>query len=245
MAKPEVGSASYLNKQMKIRGLQKLKFYCQLCEKQCRDDNGFKLHIKSPHHLKKISTVTKKDIEGFSKSFEESFLKLLRNNHGEKKISANKFYNEFIQDKHHIHMNATEFTSLNKFLQHLSKTGKIRVHGIDELATNSDRIDLGQAMISYIDNSYETLLRKERLDELIQNKKLEQNLAQKVLMKQIAEGIDNAKSGEDTQESTETIISNEDQDTNMECVPITFNIKTKKVNKPKTKKSKKNVFGKK
>lgn len=29
---------------IKAKGLQKLRWYCQLCAKQCRDENGFKCH---------------------------------------------------------------------------------------------------------------------------------------------------------------------------------------------------------
>jgi hypothetical protein len=29
---------------IKAKGLQKLRWYCQLCQKQCRDENGFKCH---------------------------------------------------------------------------------------------------------------------------------------------------------------------------------------------------------
>jgi hypothetical protein len=28
---------------IKAKGLQKLRWYCQMCEKQCRDENGFKV----------------------------------------------------------------------------------------------------------------------------------------------------------------------------------------------------------
>jgi len=28
---------------MKSKGLQKLRWYCQMCQKQCRDANGFKV----------------------------------------------------------------------------------------------------------------------------------------------------------------------------------------------------------
>lgn len=35
---------------IKAKGLQKLKFYCQMCQKQCRDANGFKCHKESEGH---------------------------------------------------------------------------------------------------------------------------------------------------------------------------------------------------
>ena len=28
---------------IKAKGLQKLRWYCQMCQKQCRDENGFKV----------------------------------------------------------------------------------------------------------------------------------------------------------------------------------------------------------
>ena len=30
---------------IKAKGLQKLRWYCQMCEKQCRDENGFKVSM--------------------------------------------------------------------------------------------------------------------------------------------------------------------------------------------------------
>ena len=35
---------------IKAKGLQKLRWYCQMCEKQCRDENGFKCHCASEGH---------------------------------------------------------------------------------------------------------------------------------------------------------------------------------------------------
>ncbi len=33
-----------IGNRIKAKGLQKLRWYCQLCQKQCRDENGFKCH---------------------------------------------------------------------------------------------------------------------------------------------------------------------------------------------------------
>lgn len=35
---------------IKAKGLTKLRFYCQLCQKACRDENGFKCHQTSEGH---------------------------------------------------------------------------------------------------------------------------------------------------------------------------------------------------
>ena len=32
-----------ISNRIKAKGLQKLKWFCQMCEKQCRDENGFKV----------------------------------------------------------------------------------------------------------------------------------------------------------------------------------------------------------
>lgn len=239
MAKSEFGTASFLSKQMKARGLQKLKLYCQVCQKQCRDDNGFRSHIKSPSHLRKISTVTQKDIEEYSSQFEKGFLRLMRISHGEKKIGANKFYNEFIQDKDHIHMNSTKFTSLSKFLQHLSKSGKIKVHGIEELADDSDT---GKLLISLIDNSYENLLRKEKLQEIEKTKYNEQSVKNKLLEKMIKAGL--AHQGEEDKHEEELVLFNDDTKISLN---IKNNVKASIGSKKIKKKNKitKNVFGKK
>ena len=43
----EAGTPKWLANKMKSKGLQKLRWYCQMCEKQCRDENGFKCHTSS------------------------------------------------------------------------------------------------------------------------------------------------------------------------------------------------------
>ena len=32
-----------IGNRIKAKGLQKLRWYCQMCQKQCRDENGFKV----------------------------------------------------------------------------------------------------------------------------------------------------------------------------------------------------------
>lgn len=52
------------------KGLQKLRWYCQACQKQCRDENGFKNHITSQSHQRQMMVVSEnasKYIEEYSK----------------------------------------------------------------------------------------------------------------------------------------------------------------------------------
>lgn len=234
-------SAKYLNKQIKARGLQKLRFYCQVCLKQCRDENGFKSHIKSASHLKNISQVTTDDIQKYSAKFETDFLTHLRINHGEKPIAANKLYNEFIQDKDHVHMNATHFTSLSKFIQHLSKEGNVKVHNLEQFS-NSDDIEMGHLLISYVDNSKNNTLQKQQLEDIKKQEITDQEIKNYLLQRQIDAGL-SAQPQQD-----ESISMEPQQSTNMwketQSISIAMpkQVKTPKVQKKKKKKAK-NLFG--
>lgn len=65
---------------MKSKGLQRLRWYCQVCEKQCRDDNGFKCHLATEAHLRQMLVVGEsagKHIADFSQQFQAEFVSLL------------------------------------------------------------------------------------------------------------------------------------------------------------------------
>lgn len=153
MGKAEFGTPKYIANKMKAKGLQKLKFYCQVCSKQCRDANGFKAHILSPSHNRNIQELgtSKREvqlkIEDFSYSFELDFLKLLRIAHGTKKVNANKFYQEYIgNDRDHIHLNATRYKSLASFVFHLADEGKIEL--VKDKVTESDEAEQERLALS-------------------------------------------------------------------------------------------------
>lgn len=158
MGKAEVGSAKYISNKLKAKGLSKLKFYCQICEKQCRDDNGFKCHILSKSHNDKISQLSHHTIDEYSKDFENSFLKLLRLNHSNKFINANKYYQEYIMDKEHVHLNSTKWKSLTLFCIYCQDTNKLQVRngeGPEE-----------HLQIRYIDRYKESLINNGQQDKI-------------------------------------------------------------------------------
>lgn len=98
MPKAEVGSTKYVANKLKSKGLQRLRWYCQICEKQCRDANAFKMHTQSESHTRKMLLVgedPKKYIEQFSTDFRKDFLQLLRTSHGEKGVLINHFYQNY------------------------------------------------------------------------------------------------------------------------------------------------------
>ncbi|VEU40679.1 unnamed protein product [Pseudo-nitzschia multistriata] len=157
MPKAEKGSVKDIANRMKARGLQKLRFYCQMCQKQCRDANGFKCHIQSDSHMRQMKIFSENAggfLEQYSKEFEQSFMTNLRMRHGTKKVNANNVYQEVISDKQHIHMNATHWTTLTEFVQYLGKTGKCIVE-----ENHSD--GTGGWYISYIERDSGILARRE------------------------------------------------------------------------------------
>ena len=112
---------------IKAKGLQKLKFYCQMCAKQCRDENGFKCHCLSESHQRQMALFAEnpdKFLDVFSESFEEAFLELLSRRYNTRRVHANQVYNEYIQDKEHTHMNSTIWPTLTDFVKYLGRTGK-------------------------------------------------------------------------------------------------------------------------
>jgi DNA/RNA-binding protein KIN17 len=127
MPKAEKGSLKDIGKRIKAKGLQKLKFYCQMCQKQCRDANGFKCHLTSDAHIQQMKIFSghaKSFMDQYSKEFEKIFIDTLRMRHTTCKVAANVVYQEVIQDRSHIHMNSTIWATLTDFVKYLGKTGQ-------------------------------------------------------------------------------------------------------------------------
>ena len=67
-----------------------------------------------------------------------------------KRVRANQVYQEFIQDKNHLHMNATRWVTLTEFVKYLGRSGIARV----------DETEKGW-FIAWIDNSPKALAKQE------------------------------------------------------------------------------------
>ncbi|TFK90535.1 hypothetical protein K466DRAFT_596867 [Polyporus arcularius HHB13444] len=153
MPRAEVGTPKYLANKMKAKGLQRLRWYCQICQKQCRDENGFKCHTQSESHLRQMLVVGEsagKHIADFSSQFQHDFVTLLSRRFGTKRVKANNVYQEYIQDRNHLHMNATRWVTLTEFVKHLGRMGIARV----------DETEKGW-FIAWIDNSPQALAKQE------------------------------------------------------------------------------------
>ncbi|KAB8349649.1 hypothetical protein FH972_023668 [Carpinus fangiana] len=178
MPKAEVGSTKHLANKMKSKGLQRLRWYCQVCEKQCRDENGFKCHTQSESHVRAMQAVgadPRRAIADFSQQFQRDFILQLRTAHGTKPVHINHFYQEYISHKEHVHMNATRWPSLTEFAKFLGREGICRV----------DETDKG-LHIAWIDASPDALRRQATLQQRERQERGDEEREQKMLREQIA-----------------------------------------------------------
>ncbi|KAK9817613.1 hypothetical protein WJX74_002787 [Apatococcus lobatus] len=130
MGKNDFLTPKAIANRIKSKGLQKLRWYCQMCGKQCRDENGFKCHLSSESHKRQMMVFGENPdrvVQGYSEEFENTFMEHLRRSHPYSRVSAKNVYNEYIADRHHIHMNSTHWLTLTDFVQHLGQKGLCKV----------------------------------------------------------------------------------------------------------------------
>ncbi|XP_059056596.1 DNA/RNA-binding protein KIN17 [Achroia grisella] len=169
--KAEKGTPKYIANKIKAKGLQKLRWYCQMCQKQCRDENGFKCHTMSESHQRQLllfADNASKYIDQFSKEFSDGYLELLKRQFGTKRVNANKVYQDYISNRDHLHMNATQWETLTEFVKWLGREGKCVV----------DETEKGW-FVAYIDRdpaavaAQEAKAKKEKMDKDDQERMLE------------------------------------------------------------------------
>ncbi|KAG4428760.1 hypothetical protein IFR05_015762 [Cadophora sp. M221] len=196
MPKAEVGSTKHLNNKLKSKGLQRLRWYCQVCERQMRDENGFKMHTQSESHVRQMLLVgedPKKYINDYSNQFQKDFLQLLRTSHGEKKVNLNHFYQEYIHNKEHVHMNSTKWPSLTEFAKFLGREGICRVED-DEKGLH----------VAWIDNSPDALRRADAIRKRERQDRGDEEREQAAIREQVRKAqLDAEGRGEHDPEDTE------------------------------------------
>lgn len=126
-----------------------------------------------------IGEDPRKAINEFSQQFLNDFLRLLRTAHGEKKVHLNHFYQEYISDKQHIHMNATKWNSLTEFGKHLGREGICRVYDEGEKGLH----------VSWIDNSPEAMRRQEAIRKKERQDKGDEEREQRLIQQQIERAV--------------------------------------------------------
>lgn len=238
MPKAERGSIKDIGNRIKAKGLQKLRWYCQMCSKQCRDENGFKCHLTSDSHLRQMAIFRSNSssiLDSFSKEFEKVYLQTLYRRHRTSRVHANTLYQEVIQDKDHVHMNATKWTCLSDFVQYLGKTGKCKV----------DETERGW-YVQYIERDPTILARQENYQRRVEEEQREEERVALLMAKQRKEAavmLDKMGVGVDVQASCVNIDGDGNQ---KEMQPIGFALKASEKKKKASggiKGIKKSVFG--
>uniref|UniRef100_A0A3B4USF4 DNA/RNA-binding protein KIN17 n=1 Tax=Seriola dumerili TaxID=41447 RepID=A0A3B4USF4_SERDU len=194
MGKADFLSPKAISNRIKSKGLQKLRWYCQMCQKQCRDENGFKCHCMSESHQRQLLLASEdptKFMDYFSDEFKSDFVELLRRRFGTKRVHNNIVYNEYISDREHVHMNSTQWETLTDFTKWLGREGLCKV----------DETPKGW-YVQYIDRDPETIRRQEE-----QARKKKQELDDEERSARFIE--EQVRRGRDSKETDETPVYTE------------------------------------
>jgi len=133
-----------------------------------------------------VAEDSRKFISQYSTQFQNDFLRLLKTSHGEKKVHVNHFYQEYISEKSHVHMNATKWSSLTEFATHLGREGLCRVEETDK-----------GLHVAWIDNSPDALRRQDAIRKKERQDKGDEQREQRQIQEQIQRAQDMAKSEAD------------------------------------------------
>lgn len=119
--------------------------------------------------------------------------------HGEKQVNVNHFYQQVIADKTHIHMNATEWKSLSAFAAYLGKNGICRVEETEK-----------GLFVSWIDNSPETMRRREAIMKKERQDKGDEEREQRLIQEQVERAQRNAREKEKEESAEERLLQREE-----------------------------------
>eukprot|EP00598_Pedospumella_elongata_P000979 CAMPEP_0184975620 /NCGR_PEP_ID=MMETSP1098-20130426/6823_1 /TAXON_ID=89044 /ORGANISM="Spumella elongata, Strain CCAP 955/1" /LENGTH=445 /DNA_ID=CAMNT_0027498379 /DNA_START=194 /DNA_END=1531 /DNA_ORIENTATION=+ len=161
----------------------------------------------SESHLRQMRVFAENPnsvLDEFSSEFERGYLETLNQLHGTKRVKANKVYQEYIQDKHHIHMNATIWTTLTGFCMHLGKESKAIV----------DETEKGW-FIQYIDRDPKVLARQAQNEQRQRFELDEEERRKREILAQV-HAAEERKRGEnggaDDEEEVDNTLNREDHD---------------------------------
>ncbi|KRX21677.1 Actin-related protein 2, partial [Trichinella nelsoni] len=174
MPKHEPFTPKAISNRIKAKGLQKLRWFCQMCQKQCRDQNGFKCHLTSESHQRQLLLFAESPgrfLGQYSGEFKKGFLDILTRQFGTKRVKANTVYQEYIKDRNHVHMNSTCWFTLTGFVNYLGRTGICKV----------DQTEKGW-FIQYIDRSLEE--RREKMAKKVKMDMDDEERMRDIIMKQ-------------------------------------------------------------
>jgi DNA/RNA-binding protein KIN17 len=178
-----------------------------MCQKQCRDENGFKCHINTEAHQRQMLLFGQNSgsyTYQFSKDFFDSFMDILKRQFGTKRVKANKVYQQVIAHKDHVHMNSTRWHTLTGFCQWLGKSGICVVDLIED-----------EWWITYIDRDPETLERQRKAEKKKKMDKDDDERLLEFIEQQVERDKKRKEDGEEVEEPeqkyTELVRENEEE----------------------------------
>ncbi|KAK9126940.1 hypothetical protein Scep_015786 [Stephania cephalantha] len=177
MGKNDFLTPKAIANRIKAKGLQKLRWYCQMCQKQCRDENGFKCHCMSESHQRQMEVFGQNPsriIDGYSEEFESLFMEHMKRSHRFSRVAATVVYNEYISDRHHVHMNSTQWATLTEFVKHLGRTGQCKVEETPK-----------GWFITYIDRDSETLFKEKLKSKRLRADLVDEERQERAIRRQI------------------------------------------------------------
>ena len=178
-----------ISNRIKAKGMQKLRWYCQACQKQCRDENGFKCHTMSEAHQRQLLLVGENPanfIGEYSAKFLNDFLTLLRRQYGTRRVHCNEVYQEYIKDRDHYHMNATKWVTLTGLVLWLGKQGLCKVEPTPK-----------GWFIEYIDRSPDALAKQAAASKKAKMERDDEERTQQMLQNQIERAMTHKKEGDE------------------------------------------------
>ncbi|RUP49711.1 domain of Kin17 curved DNA-binding protein-domain-containing protein [Jimgerdemannia flammicorona] len=139
----------------------------------------------------------------------------LTHRYNTKRVLANQVYQEFIADRHHLHMNATHWDTLTDFVKHLGREGICHV----------DETPKGW-FITWIDNSPKALERqaanqkreRQDMDDEQREQRMIQEQIERARLESSGSGLNS--SGESSPEASELIRQDEKIKLNLSLKPV-------------------------
>lgn len=158
----------------------------------------------------------RKHIADYSNQFQRDFLQLLKTAHGEKKVHVNHFYQEYISNKEHVHMNATRWPSLSEFAKYLGREGICRVEDTEK-----------GLHVSWIDNSPEALRRSDAIRKKERQDRGDEEREQKLIREQIEKAeLDAEEKARDSEDEEMRMLQRKEG----ERITLNFSVKQKDEN---------------
>ncbi|GAU30717.1 hypothetical protein TSUD_39410 [Trifolium subterraneum] len=98
----------------------------------------------------------------------------MKRSHRFSRVAATVVYNEYINDRNHVHMNSTEWATLTEFVKYLGRTGKCKVEETPK-----------GWFITYIDRDSETLFKEKMKNKRAKADLVDEEKQEKEIQKQI------------------------------------------------------------